>query len=141
LFRAGAHHRFHVAVRRKAHAQGFFHATPAGPQNIAWNLIDYLFSPTPATQQAVAPPSAPPIKNATGTAMPLLTIQNTLWTALAFYSNAMLIFAGIILFYHLASMIVDTAIPRRHGPPRQPGVGAHPPCGRHRAPCSHRQRA
>ncbi len=30
-------------------------------------------------------------------------------TALGFYSDAMLMFAAIILFYHLATMIVNTA--------------------------------
>ncbi len=71
--------------------------------DLAWLWLDYLFlgkDITPAsscgnTLVGITPNSS--------------LIQQALRTVLAYFSNAVLVLAGIILLYHLASMVVETA--------------------------------
>jgi conjugal transfer/type IV secretion protein DotA/TraY len=72
----------------------------AGTDDLAQNALDYIFKAT-----AISPNYAQ-----NGLPIPAtVNIQCAMQTALGFYSNAMLMFAAIILFYHLATMIVNTA--------------------------------
>jgi hypothetical protein len=82
-----------------AHAQTAF--SPVDPtQDLAQNWMNYIFFGQPLSnyyaQNGAQIPSG-------------IGIQCSLMSALGFYSNSMLIFAGIILLYHLASMVVSTA--------------------------------
>ncbi|MGE3623216.1 MAG: DotA/TraY family protein, partial [Bdellovibrionales bacterium] len=93
-----------------AHAQapgigpGMFQ--PVSPANdIACGWINWLFQVN--AFGCVLPnylPNGQQVANLQPVAM-----QTALITALAFYSNAILIVAAIILFYHLASMVAETA--------------------------------
>ncbi len=75
-----------------------------GPDDLAQNWIDYLFKGHPLSDfYGLSSGSAP---NTLGQANDL---QCAMITALGFYSNAMLCFAAVILFYHLVSMVVNTA--------------------------------
>ena len=90
-----------------AHAQtgattcggGYFQPCDA-TQDIAMSWINYLFKGQPMYNYLgqfgqIIPQSQ--------------VIQGALITALGFYSDAILVVAAIILFYHLASMVVETA--------------------------------
>lgn len=88
---------FGTAFVGKAHAAGFFE--PA-PDDIALQWINFLRSGSVTGDFF------------TGFAQPLMWaggIQGALIVALGFYSDAILIVAAVILFYHLAAMTVETA--------------------------------
>lgn len=87
----------------KAHAQTTFFTAPDQPNDIAFAWLEFLFK---GTQSAVFANTS-----YLGQVQP---VQTALLAALAFYSNAILVFAAFILFYHLVSMIVETA---HHGTP------------------------
>ena len=84
-----------------AHAAAFDSSNfgPEGANDIAQSWLDYLFKGTAMTaytNQGNAVPAA-------------LGIQSALTKVLAFYSDAILVIAAMVLFYHLAAMIVETA--------------------------------
>lgn len=90
-------------------AIGHAHAADSGffakeSSDLAQSWIDFLFKggsyPTPGGINGGQDLQSPFV----GT-----ELQTALITALAFYSNAILIIAGMILFYHLAAMVVETA--------------------------------
>lgn len=85
----------------KAHAQAFAPFQPVDAQNdIALGWMNYLFFGHQMANYL----------NQYGQSVPQPTIiQSALITALGFYSDAILVVAAVILFYHLASMIVETA--------------------------------
>lgn len=76
---------------------GFF--SPAS-NDLAQNFLNYIFKAQPLSNYL-----AQNGKEIVQT----INIQCGLMSALGFYSNAMLIFAAVILFYHLVSMVVMTA--------------------------------
>ena len=78
---------------------GFF-TTPDPANDLAQNWINFLFKDQPLPNYA----------DQNGVVITQYTdVQQALVTTLAFYSNAILILAAIILFYHLVSMVVETA--------------------------------
>lgn len=77
---------------------GFF--APSGSDDLAQGWLDYIFKGQPLSDYYAQ--NGQPIAQSTG-------IQCSLITALGFYSSGMLIFAAVILFYHLISMVVNTA--------------------------------
>jgi len=83
-----------------AHAATSFFTPPDPTNDLAQGWMNFLFKATPLPNY-VAQNSAS-ISQYTG-------VQQALITALSFYSGAILIFAGVILFYHLVSMVVETA--------------------------------
>lgn len=86
-----------------AHAQtGSF--SPMGDKDLAQNWIDYLFQGIP-----VSPDYSVAQDGMVASPDQTVNIQCALMTALGFYSNAILIIAAAVLFYHLASMTVETA--------------------------------
>jgi len=68
--------------------------------DLAQGWLDYIFKGQPLSDYYAQ--NGRPIAQSTG-------IQCSMITALGFYSNGMLVFAAIILFYHLVSMVVNTA--------------------------------
>ncbi|MDX2028703.1 MAG: DotA/TraY family protein [Alphaproteobacteria bacterium] len=81
---------------------GSAHAGPFSPESsdLAQGWIDYIFRSKPLADYI----------GQDGRAIAQSTvIQTVLMEALAFYSNAILIVAAAVLFYHLASMTVETA--------------------------------
>ena len=97
-----------LVLMGKAHAQTAYFTPASTTNDVGYNIIDYLFSPTnSATGYANLNTQYGAFTG--GGVLPNENIQAALWTALAAYSGAILVFAGIILFYHLVSMIVDTA--------------------------------
>ena len=100
-----------AAFTGTAHAQGFVGGdssssslfAPISPsQDIAQNFIDYLFRGQPLSNSFLGLGAGQSL--GTDNALPC-----ALMTALGVYSQAMLVFAGFILFYHLTSMIAHTA--------------------------------
>lgn len=78
---------------------------PQPTQDIAQNWIDYLFLGQDISGYV----------SQSGQAIPQAhTIQTALQTGLSLYSDAMLIVAAVLLFYHLIAMVVETA---HHGVP------------------------
>lgn len=92
-----------VLLAAPAHAQSYF-APINERQDLAQNWIDYLFKGQPLTDF---------YDDGSGTFQRTLGsfngVQCALISGLGFYSHAMLMFAGFILFYHLAAMVVSTA--------------------------------
>jgi len=88
----------------KAHAAGMFEAPggsdPASTTDLAISWLAYLF-------QGVTPNSN--VSGAGQTMLSSTSLQSALYSALRFYSNAILVFGGIILLYHLLSMVAETA--------------------------------
>lgn len=72
---------------------------PDSTNDIAYNWLKFLFMGT----------ALPSSYDSVGYMAQSSNIQKALVTALGFYSNAILVFAGFILFYHLVSMVVETA--------------------------------
>ncbi len=103
-----------------AHAQGI----PVGSslflpesQDIAQSWIDYLFNSESTNSAYPSVPISFPNGASSTMANPFngsISLQSALTTALATYSDAILIIAAIVLFYHLAAMVVETA---HHGTP------------------------
>ncbi|MDR3424352.1 MAG: DotA/TraY family protein [Alphaproteobacteria bacterium] len=92
-----------------AHAASNGVFTLANPDSdLANNWITFLFDPN---NSAAALQN---ISTTTGQTMPTTSIQSAFVTALATYSDAILIIAAVILFYHLTAMVVETA---HHGVP------------------------
>jgi len=82
-----------------AHADSYF-TPPGGESDIGQQWINFLFQGKPVNTFAF------------GMNEPLMAsskVQIALIHALGFYSDAILIVAAVILFYHLASMTVETA--------------------------------
>src|SRR5262249_50154256 len=81
-----------------AHAQSAFFTAPSA--DLAQNWIDYLFNGKQLagsyTQDGRTIPQT-------------FSIQCAMQTALGFYSDAVLMIAALILFYHLSWMVVETA--------------------------------
>jgi conjugal transfer/type IV secretion protein DotA/TraY len=78
---------------------------PNPQQDMAQNWLNYLFFAQDVSGYL----------SQSGQVIPqAVTIQKALQTALAFYSDAILIVAGVLLFYHLVAMVVETA---HHGVP------------------------
>ena len=101
---------FAIVFMGQAHAQAYF--TPGSPgSDVGFNIIDYLFGAANGGAKSTSGFNNLSGQYATwaGGTMPNMGYQNALWAALGYYSNAMLVFAGIVLFYHLLAMIVDTA--------------------------------
>jgi len=71
------HHPFMLLFVARRNAQGFF--TPPSRAQISLELIDYLFSPPPATQQAGGTALGAPIKRHRHSHA-AANYQNTLWT-------------------------------------------------------------
>ena len=71
--------------------------------DLAVNWIDFLFNPTNSATAGAN------IVQTTGLSMPSMSVQTALATALGMYSNAMLVIAAFILFYHLTAMVAETA--------------------------------
>ena len=100
-----------LLIASTAHAQtttgsaaGFFQP-PNPQQDLAQNWLNYLFRGQDISQYV----------SQSGQSIPQATnIQQALQTALGIYSDAILVVAGFILFYHLISMLVETA---HHGVP------------------------
>ncbi len=90
---------FGAVFVHKAHADGYF-TPPSGDNDIAMGWLNFLRSGD-LTGDFFSQ-FMEPLAFAGG-------IQGALVTALAFYSDAILIVAAVILFYHLASMVVETA--------------------------------
>lgn len=90
----------------KAHAASLFTA-PGGNQDLAQQFIAYLFQGQTFTtlDQNIGNGAFSPV----GTSSTSNIIQCSLYTALGYYSNAILIVAAMVLFYHLAWMTVETA--------------------------------
>lgn len=87
-----------------AHAQSSaFFTPPSG--DLAQNWIDYLFQGTPLATTYNQDGSQVQTITQTGD----INIQCSMMTMLGFYSDAVLMVAALILFYHLASMVVETA--------------------------------
>lgn len=74
--------------------------SPAGADDLAQNWLDYIFKGIPLSHYYSE--NGQPIAQTT-------SIQCSMISALGFYSNGMLVFAAVILFYHLISMVVMTA--------------------------------
>ncbi|MDD3030135.1 MAG: DotA/TraY family protein, partial [Alphaproteobacteria bacterium] len=81
----------------QAHADGGFF-DPASEQDAAQAWIEFLFNG-----------GALPSFDAASTASSTWGFQAILSKALRYYSNAMLLIAAIVLFYHLVTMVVETA--------------------------------
>lgn len=98
-----------------AHAQASMFQPESSDLGQAW--LDYLFNnPTGGTVFATHSDTYSG-DNTVALADPFQgghILQQALMTALGFYSDAILVVAAIILFYHLASMVVETA---HHGVP------------------------
>jgi conjugal transfer/type IV secretion protein DotA/TraY len=74
-------------------------------QDLAHNWIQYLF----LGQQLPSTYTLPDGTKIAQTIAQSQNIQNAFKTALALYSGAILVFAGVILLYHLVHMIAETA--------------------------------
>lgn len=89
----------------QAHAQGGAanaseFVLPGGNSDVAQAWIDYLFLGTPL----------PNYYNQMGATVPTsLGLQAAVIQVLAFYSDAILIIAAMVLFYHLTAMVLETA--------------------------------
>jgi conjugal transfer/type IV secretion protein DotA/TraY len=88
-----------VVLSGKAHAAGYFTPTNAG--DIAEDWIAYLFLQD-YSGGFVTGVSGQPLTQAEG-------IEGALITALGYYSDAILVCAAVVMFYHLVSMTVETA--------------------------------
>ncbi len=89
-----------------------------GAEDVAQSWLNYLFIGPSGGANSSYPTLSDTYGDATAT-MPdpfqgSVALQGALMTALAMYSDAILIVAAIILFYHLAAMVVETA---HHGVP------------------------
>jgi conjugal transfer/type IV secretion protein DotA/TraY len=84
-------------------------------KDLAQSWMDYLFnSPSGGTYPTFTDTYGDVTAAAEDPFAGGLSLQTALVSALGFYSDAILIVAAIILFYHLASMVVETA---HHGVP------------------------
>ena len=90
--------------------------TPPNPTgDLASNWLTFLFDPVNSDQAITNINQTVQNSGVTGFQMPASTgLQGALISALAIYSNAILIIAAFILFYHLTAMVVETA---HHGVP------------------------
>ena len=92
-----------------AHAQTYFTPGSTGT-DVGYNLIEYLFGASGThSSDGFNALQADYSSFTGGGTMPNMGFQTALWSALGFYSNAMLIMAGILLGYHLVSMVLNTA--------------------------------
>jgi len=82
----------------KAHATGGMF-DDVGPYDWGKNWIDYIFLGTGFTAPGDTSSNVSDTTN----------VQGALRAALAFYSTGILVFAGVILLYHLMSMVAETA--------------------------------
>ncbi len=87
-------------LSRQAHAgvdTGAF--TTSNSQDLAQQWLSYLFLGKPLN-----------VTDQNGIGIPAgFDVQKSLFAALGYYSNAILIVAAVILFYHLSAMVVETA--------------------------------
>lgn len=89
----------------RAHAQTAFFSPPAQATNdLGQAFINYLFQGQTTTTLDTNSGASPLNSGTTST-----IIQCGLYTALGFYSDALLIIGAMVLFYHLAWMTVETA--------------------------------
>ena len=90
----------------KAHADSAF--SPES-KDIAQSWIDYLFNINSGVFPVVTDTYGDTVAALDDPFAGSVRLQGSLMTALAFYSDAILIVAAIILFYHLTAMVVETA--------------------------------
>ncbi len=100
----------------QAHAAGGMFDTPNESKDAAYGWLCYLFladgSSSTACPDSVINGSYGVTVGGREYTYPLgstYNLQKALHVALRFYSNGVLVFAGIILIYHLLSMVVETA--------------------------------